>query len=170
MSVLYAKWIWRGVFAAELANCTWNLAIAVARSQHHILTQHTCVTTTVSNYGGVMGAGVKLVRGFASLFAYLVGVSAIISIGVAGLMALQSPIERTPSATVAVESHAARLATPVKQTIVAQKTARPDQKHKMVHVTPKRTHEAPTITAGDAYGYAQEPRRLDWNLFPIFGR
>ncbi|MFZ0621925.1 MAG: hypothetical protein WAM76_07985 [Pseudolabrys sp.] len=113
----------------------------------------------------------KLVRGFASLLAYLVGVLAIVSIGVAGLMALQSPIERTPSAAaVAVESHAERLAAPVKQTTVAQKKARPDQKHKMVHVTPKRTHDAPAIAAGDAYGYAQEPRRLDWNLFPGFGR
>ena len=37
-------------------------------------------------------------RGFAGLLAYLVGVSAIISIGIVGLMALQSPIERTPSA------------------------------------------------------------------------
>jgi len=117
------------------------------------------------------GVGVKLVRGFASLLAYVVGVSAIISIGVAGLMALQLPIERTPSApTVAVQSHTERLAKPVKQTIVGQEKARPDQKHKMVHVTPKRTHEAPTIAAGDAYGYAQEPRRIDPNLFPIFGR
>ncbi len=110
-------------------------------------------------------------RGFAGLLAYLVGVSAIISIGVAGLMALQSSIDRTPSApTVAVESHAERLAKPVKQTIVGQKKPRPDQRHKMVHVTPKRTHEAPTVAAGDAYGYAQEPRRIDSNLFPIFGR
>ena len=110
-------------------------------------------------------------RGFASLLAYVVGVSAIISIGVAGLMALQSPIERTPSAPdVALESRTQRLAKPVKQTIVAQKKARPDQKHKMAHVTPKRTHEAPTITEGDSYGYAAEPRRIDSNLLPFFGR
>ena len=108
-------------------------------------------------------------RGFASLLAYFVGVSAIISIGIAGLMALQSPVERTPSAPT-VESHTERPAKPIKQTIVAQKTARPNQKHKIVHVTPKRTHEAPAIAAGDAYGYAQEPRRLNSNLFPIFGR
>jgi hypothetical protein len=120
------------------------------------------------------GAGVKLVRGFASLLAYVVGVSAIISIGVAGLMALQSPSdpsERTPFAPdVALESRTERLAKPVKQTIVAQKKARPDQKHKMVHVTPRRTHEAPTITEGDSYGYAAEPRRIDSNLLPFFGR
>ena len=119
----------------------------------------------------VWRCGSELVRGFASLLAYFVGVSAIISIGIAGLIALQSPVERTPSApTVAVKSHTERLAKPVKQTIVAQKTAHPNQKHKIVHVTPKHTHEAPAIAAGDAYGYAQEPRRLNPNLFPIFGR
>jgi hypothetical protein len=109
------------------------------------------------------------VRGFASLLAYFVGVSAIISIGVAGLMALQSPIERTPSVPT-VESHTERPAKPIKQTIVTQKAARPAQKHKIVHVTPKRTHEAPAIATGDAYGYAQEPYRLDSNPFPMFGR
>ena len=38
-------------------------------------------------------------RGLASLLAYLVGASAIIGIGIVGLMALQSPIERTSSAS-----------------------------------------------------------------------
>ena len=110
-------------------------------------------------------------RGFAVLLAYCVGLSAVISIGIVGLMAMQSPIERTPSApTVAVESQKERLAKPVKQTIGTQKKARPDQKHKMVHVNRKQPREAPTIGAGDAYGYAQEPRRIDQNLFPIFGR
>ena len=37
-------------------------------------------------------------RGFAGLLAYFVGVSAIVSVGIAGLMALQSPIEPKPSA------------------------------------------------------------------------
>ena len=112
-------------------------------------------------------------RSFAGLLAYLIGVSAIISIGVVGLMALRSPIERTPSIPIAAAaSHDERVAKPAKQSIVGQKKARPDQKHKMVHVTPKRTHEAPTIDldAGrNAYGYAQEPRRIDRNLFPFFG-
>ena len=112
-----------------------------------------------------------LMRGFAGLLAYLVGVSAIISFGIVGLMALRSPIERTPSIPIAAAaSHDERVAKPAKQPIVGQKKARPDQKQKMVHVTPKRTHEAPTIAAGDAYGYAQEPRRIDPNLFPLFGR
>ena len=110
-------------------------------------------------------------RGFAGLLAYLVGVSAIISIGVLGLMALQPPIERTSSApTVAVESHKERLAKPVNQTIAGQKKARSNQKHQTVHITRKQPREAPTIAAGDAYGYAQEPRRIDPQLFPIFGR
>jgi hypothetical protein len=110
-------------------------------------------------------------RSFAGLLAYLVGVSAIISIGVVGLMALRSPIERTPSIPIAAAaSHDERVTKPAKQPIVDQKKARPYQKHKMVHVTPKRTHEAPTITAGEAYGYAQEPRRIDPNPFPFFGR
>ena len=110
-------------------------------------------------------------RGFAGLLAYLVGVSAIISVGVAGLMALQSPIERTPSApTIAVESHTERLTKPVKQTSVARRKAHADQKHKVVHILRERPHEVPTIAAGDAYGYAQEPRHLDPNPFPFFGR
>ena len=116
-------------------------------------------------------------RGFAGLLAYLVGVSAIISIGVLGLMALQPPIERTSSApTVAVESHKERLAKPVKQTTVGQKKTHSNherqtvQKHQKVRVTRKQPHEAPTIAAGDAYGYGQEPRRIDPNLFPFFGR
>ena len=110
-------------------------------------------------------------RFFAGLLAYLVGVSAVISIGIAGLMALQSPIERTPSAPiVAVESHKERLAMPVNQTIAGQKKARSNQKYQTVHITRKQPRETPTIAAGDAYGYAQEPRRFDLNLFPFFGR
>ena len=116
-------------------------------------------------------------RGFAGLLAYVTGFSAIISIGVVGLMALQSPMERTSSASsVAVESHKERLAKPVKQTIVGQKRAHSNQKHQTVQrhqtvrVTRKQPREAPTIAAGDAYGYAQEPRRINSNLFPFFSR
>ena len=110
-------------------------------------------------------------RGFAGLLAYLVGVSAIISIGVAGLMALQSPIERTSSApTVAIDLQKERLAKPVKQIIVGQKKAHSNQKHQ-THVARKQSREAPTTDAGrEAYGYAaEEPRRrIDPNL-SIFG-
>ena len=112
-------------------------------------------------------------RGFAGLLAYFVGVSAVISAGLIGLMALQSANERTPSAPIfaATASHKEHLAKPVKQTIVAHKKAHPNLKHKMVRRTGKPTHEAPTIVAGhEAYGYAEEPRRIDPYPFPVFGR
>ena len=116
-------------------------------------------------------------RGFAGLLAYVVGLSAVISIGIVGLMAMQSPIERTSSApTIAVESHKERLAKPVKQTTVGQKKTYSNhehqtvQKHQTVRVTRKQPQEARTIAAGEAFGYAQEPRRIDPQLFPIFGR
>jgi hypothetical protein len=55
--------------------------------------------------------------------------------------------------------------------MVGQEKARPNQKHKMVHVTRKSTGEVPTMGAShNAYGYAEEPRRIDPNLFPFFGR
>ena len=113
-----------------------------------------------------------LMRGFAVLLAYVVGLSAVIGIGMIGLMALQSPTEQTSSApTVAVESHKEHLVKAVKQTIVDQKKPRSNQKHHTVHVNRKQPPEAPTISAGrNAYGYAEEPRRIDPNLFPFFGR
>jgi threonine dehydrogenase-like Zn-dependent dehydrogenase len=125
-------------------------------------------------------------RFFAGLLGYLVGVSAVISIGIVGLMALQ-PANRTPSAPIVAAAQKERLAKPVKQKIVDDKKAQPDQKHKVVQVTGKKVrpnpthkmvqdthkpmHEAPTTVADqNAYGYAQEPRRIDPNLFSIFGR
>jgi hypothetical protein len=95
----------------------------------------------------------------------------IISIGVAGLMALQSPTEPKPSAPiVAAESHKERLAKPIKQTIVDHKKAPHEQKHKTGHVAHKRPHEAPTMAEDEAYGYAPEPRRIDPHPFLFFGR
>jgi hypothetical protein len=110
-------------------------------------------------------------RGFAGLLAYLVGVSAIISIGIAGLMAQQSPSARTPFAPIAsAASHNEHLAAGTKQTIAAQKKAGPHHNHKIVHVTRERTHEAPSTNEA-SYGYAQEPRRrIDPRLFSISGR
>jgi hypothetical protein len=109
-------------------------------------------------------------RGFTGLLAYLVGVSAIVSVGIAGLMALQSSIEPTPSASsIAAESHKEPLTKPVKRTTVDEKKASPEQKHKIARVTHKHPHEAPTAAADDAYGYAPEPRRINPNLFPLFG-
>jgi hypothetical protein len=113
-------------------------------------------------------------RSFAGLLAYLIGVSAIISIGVIGVMALRSPIERTPSIPIAAAaSHDERVAKPAKQPIIGQKKARPDQKHQTVHVARKQPREAPTTGADrEAYGYApEEPRRrIDPNPFTFFGR
>ena len=112
-------------------------------------------------------------RGFAGLLAYFVGVSAIISAGLISLMALQSPNERAPSAltVAAAASHKERLAKPIKQAIVAHKKARPNLRHKMARRTGKPTHAEATIIAGhEAYGYAEEPRRIDPHSVPIFGR
>jgi hypothetical protein len=106
---------------------------------------------------------VVLMRGFAVLLAYFVGLSAVIGIGMMGLMALNKP---TPSAApvAAAASHKEHLAMPTKQTTVA---AQPSQKRKVTHVVRKRKEVAPTNPSGfDAYGYAQEPRRF--NQYPSF--
>ncbi len=110
-------------------------------------------------------------RFFLGLFAYLIGISVVISIAIIGLMALQSPIERAPSApTASAASQDEHSARPIKQTAVTQKNVHPDQKKKMMHVFRKRRHKAPT-TDETSYGYAEEPHRLiDPNLFSIFGR
>jgi hypothetical protein len=68
-------------------------------------------------------------RGFAVLLAYVVGLSAVIGIGIIGVMALQSSIKPTPSAaSVAATSQKERLAKPIKQTTVPQKDAQPSQR------------------------------------------
>jgi hypothetical protein len=114
-----------------------------------------------------MALGVILMRGFAGLLAYLAGVSAIFGIGIVGLMALQSPAVRTPSPPVAATES---LDKPVKRPVDDKKTAHRNQKHKKVQVTRKQ-HEAPSIDAGrNAYGYAEQPRRIDPNRFLFFGR
>ncbi len=110
-------------------------------------------------------------RFFLGLLAYLIGISVVVSIAIIGLMALQLPIERAPSAPIAsAASQNEHLATPVKQPKVAQKKVPPDQKKKMMHVSRKPRHEGPT-TDEASYGYAEEPRRrIAPNLFSIFGR
>jgi hypothetical protein len=108
-------------------------------------------------------------RGFAGLLAYFAGVSAIVGIGIVGLMALQAPAERTPSSSSPVAATES-LAKPVKRPVDDKKTAHRNQKHKKVHVTRKQ-HEAPSIDAGrNAYGYAEESRRIDPSRFLFFGR
>jgi hypothetical protein len=123
-------------------------------------------------------------RFFAALLGYLIGVSAAISIGIVGLMALQraNPTPSPPTVAAAQKEHVAK---PVKQTInrkaqpdqkhtvvqVTGKKARPNPKYNMVQDTHKPTHEMPTTVAGhNAYGYAEEPRRIDPNLFFNFRR
>ena len=98
-------------------------------------------------------------RGFAALFAYVVGLSAVIGIGMMGLVALNKP---TPSAEpVAAAPQKEPLAKPIRQTTIAQKETQPSQKRKVAHVARKRKEEAPTFSSGfNAYGYAQEPRRF----------
>src|SRR5215475_2949023 len=108
-------------------------------------------------------------RGVAVLIAYLLGLGAIVSFGIAGLMALQSSTKPTPSgASVAATSQAERFAKPIKQKTVDQKDAQPREKRKVAH---KRKEEAPSHPSGfDAYGYAQEPRRFYNHPFQFFGR
>jgi hypothetical protein len=108
-------------------------------------------------------------RGVAALIAYLLGLGAIVSFGIAGLMALQSSTKTTPSAApAAATSQAERLAKPIKQTTVDKKDAQPRQKRKITH---KQKEEAPSYSSGfDAYGYAQEPRRFYKHPFRFFGR
>jgi hypothetical protein len=100
-------------------------------------------------------------RGVSLLIAYLLALGAIISFGIAGLMALQSPAKPTPSApAVAVAPHKERAAKPAKQT--TQKDAQSNQKRKAVQATRKRREEAPTISPSglDAFAYANEHRRF----------
>jgi hypothetical protein len=108
---------------------------------------------------------VVFVRGFASFLAYIFGVSAVIGLGIAGLMALRSPTQQMPpTPLVAVTSNKKPLAPSVKQTNVNHKKAHTNQTH-----THKRTARHAASVAGQAYGYAAEPRRIDPNPF-FFGR
>lgn len=99
-------------------------------------------------------------RGIAVLLGYLVGLSALVSVGVIGVMALHSSTRSTPSAQpVAAASQEARLAKPVKQAAKAPQKETQPQKRKAAHVTRKRKEEAPTFSSGfDAYGFAPQPR------------
>ena len=108
-------------------------------------------------------------RGAAVVIFYLLGLGAIISFGIAGLMALQPPTIPTPSAPIAAAAHKERVAKPVKQT--TQKDAQPNQKRKTVKASRKRMEEAPTNRSSglDAYGSADKPRHFYPNPFRFFG-
>ena len=112
-------------------------------------------------------------RFFAGLLAYFVGVSALISIAVVGLMALQSRVDKTPAAPVALAaSNNERLVGQAKAALATQKKTQPDRKGKAVHTAHKRLPAPPATVGSDVtYGFAQEPRRrIDPNLFFFFGR
>src|SRR5262249_4540667 len=107
----------------------------------------------------------------ALLIAYLFGLGAIISFGIAGLMALQSSTKPTPSAPVAAAApHKGPVANPSKQT--TQKDAQSHQKPKTVNATCTRREELQTISSSglDAYGYANESPRFHQYPFRFFGR
>ena len=110
-------------------------------------------------------------RGVAALIAYLLGLGAIISFGIAGLMALQSSTQPAPSAPVAtVAKPKEQVAKPSKQT--TQKDAQSTQKRKTVNAARKRREEAPASSPSglDAYGYANEQRRFYSPFFWGLGR
>ena len=110
-------------------------------------------------------------RGVSLLIAYLLVLGAIISFGVASLMALQSSSTKpTPAAAAAAVAHKEQAAQPVKQT--AQKDAQPNQRRRTVKATRKRMEEASTKPSSglDAYGSADKPRHFYLNPFRFFGR
>jgi len=119
-------------------------------------------------------AAIVLMRFFAGLLAYLVGASVLISIAVAGYLALLSPADRTPAEPVTLAaSNKERPVDQVKPVVSVQKKTQSDRKNKVVHTAHKRVHAPPnTVVGGDAaYGYAEEThRRIDPNLFFVFGR
>lgn len=121
-------------------------------------------------------------RGVAAVFAYLLGLGAIISFGIAGLMALQSSTKPTPTAPIAaVGPHQEQVAKPVKPKEQVAKPVKPTtQKDAQSHqkrktATRKRREEVPTTSPSglDAYGYANESRLRErvrpwqWGLRPF---
>ena len=111
-------------------------------------------------------------RFVASLLAYLVGVSVLISIGIVGFMILQSPNDRTRAAPVAPTApNIERPVSPTKPEMTAQKKTQFNRKNKIARTAHKQMHPLPTTDGSDAYGYAEAPRyRIDPNTFFIFGR
>jgi len=110
-------------------------------------------------------------RGVSLLIAYLIALGAIISFGIAGLMALQSPAKPRPAAPeAAIAPHKERAAKTIKQPM--QKNVQSNQKRKTMSATPKRMEGAPTGPSSglDAYGSTNEPRHFYLNPFRFFGR
>jgi|GEM_PF-3377888 hypothetical protein len=98
-------------------------------------------------------------RGFACFLAYTVGVSAVISLFIVSLMALESPIRQMPSAQIrAVTSNKQPVVTTVKPSNVTHKKERTSQKQK--HMTARVGHEGTRelFEGHDVYGFVAEPR------------
>src|SRR4029434_2089361 len=114
----------------------------------------------------VCDSGVLLMRCFAVVLGYLVGLAAIVSIGIVGVMALQSPIKPMPTAPISASAPQKEPgAKTVKQT--TQKDAQSNQKRKTVRATRKRIEDIPS-SGFNAYGYANEPRRFYQYPSPFF--
>ena len=94
------------------------------------------------------------------LFAYVVAVLIIISAGIVGLMALQSPLERMPSKPmVSSASGDAITRALVHRTMVSPKK----EMHRSgtrKRVSRAHKQETPPDSGRTAYGYVQEPRRI----------
>ena len=106
-------------------------------------------------------------RGVSVLIAYLLVLGAIVTFGIASLMALQPSTKPTPSASAAAVADKEQIAQPVKQT--TQKDAQPNQKRKTVKATRKRMENAPTNRSSglDAYRSADKPRHFYPNPFRL---
>src|SRR5262245_38117963 len=111
-------------------------------------------------------------RGIAVLLANLVGLSALVSVAVVGVIALHSSPKSMQSAPpAAAASRKARLPEPAKPAAPAHQKAAHHQKRKVAHVTRKRKEEAPMFSSGfDAYGFAPQPRRFYQYPTQFFGR
>jgi len=112
------------------------------------------------------------VRFLVGLVAYVVGMSVLVSVGIAGIMALRSPpIERTPAEpSKSTTSSSERPESATKQRANADAKPQHPRKNKVVRQDHKRIYPAPNSVNG-AYGYAEEPRRrFDQNSFFMFGR
>jgi len=109
-------------------------------------------------------------RGVSLLIAYLIALGAIISFGIAGLMALQSPEPRPTASETAIAPHKGRAAKAIKQPM--QKNARSNKNRKTTNAMPKRLEGAPTGPSSglDAYGSTNEPHHFYLNPFRFFGR
>jgi hypothetical protein len=112
------------------------------------------------------------VRFLAGLLAYLVGMSVLVSVGIAGIMALRSPpMERVPAElSKSTVSSSDRPASGTKQRTNSEAKPQHTRKNKVVREDHKRTH--PALNFGyRAYGYAEEPRRrMGPDPFFIFSR